>query len=88
VSRGAFDAPLRALCAVVAAFWAVLARGDEQAMWRALIREREVLIEDAGGVSRVPSRSANSAAPAASPAPPAVTGPLGEPGDAEPSGDA
>ncbi len=36
VSRGAFDAPLRALCIVVAAYWAVLARTDEHAMWRTL----------------------------------------------------
>jgi hypothetical protein len=73
VSRGAFDAPLRALCAVVASFWAVLARGDEQAMWRALIREREVRIEDAGGVAKAPVRSANGAAappPSTDPAPP------------------
>jgi hypothetical protein len=42
VSRGAFDAPLRALCAMVAAYWIVLERYDEQAMWRTLIHEREV----------------------------------------------
>jgi hypothetical protein len=48
VSRGAFDAPLRALCAVVAAYWVVLARSDEQAMWRTLLREREVQLEDQG----------------------------------------
>jgi hypothetical protein len=40
VSRGAFDAPLRALCAVVAAYWVVLARADERGMWRSLLRER------------------------------------------------
>ena len=34
VSRGAFDAPLRALCAVAAAQWAALASVDERAMWR------------------------------------------------------
>jgi hypothetical protein len=34
VSRGAFDAPLRALCAVAAAQWAALACADERAMWR------------------------------------------------------
>jgi hypothetical protein len=48
VSRGAFDAPLRALCAVVAAYWAVLARGDEQAMWKTLIRERQARLEEEG----------------------------------------
>jgi hypothetical protein len=63
VSRGAFDAPLRALCAVVAAFWAVLARGDEQAMWRALIHERAVRIEDAGGVAKAPNRDGDRRAP-------------------------
>jgi hypothetical protein len=41
VSRGAFDAPLRALCAVVAAQWAVLACSDERAMWRTLIDDRK-----------------------------------------------
>jgi hypothetical protein len=46
VSRGAFDAPLRALCVVVAAFWVVLARTDEQAMWRSLLREREARREE------------------------------------------
>jgi hypothetical protein len=40
VSRGAFDAPLRALCAVVAAVWAVLAAVDERAMWRSLTASR------------------------------------------------
>jgi hypothetical protein len=34
VSRGAFDAPLRALCAVAAAQWVALAWADERAMWR------------------------------------------------------
>jgi hypothetical protein len=47
ISRGAFDAPLRALCAVVAAYWVVLARGDQQAMWKALIRERQARLDDA-----------------------------------------
>jgi hypothetical protein len=46
VSRGAFDAPLRALCAVVAAYWAVLARGDEQAMWKTLLRERQARLDE------------------------------------------
>ncbi len=41
VSRGAFDAPLRALCAVTAAQWAVLACGDERAMWTTLIADRK-----------------------------------------------
>jgi len=40
VSRGAFDAPLRALCAVAAAQWAALASFDGQAMWRTLLAER------------------------------------------------
>jgi hypothetical protein len=40
VSRGAFDAPLRALCAVVAAQWATLAALDGRAMWRTLIDDR------------------------------------------------
>jgi hypothetical protein len=34
VSRGAFDAPLRAMCAVAASQWAALAWADECAMWR------------------------------------------------------
>jgi hypothetical protein len=50
VSRGAFDAPLRALCAVVAAQWAVLAGADQHAMWRTLIAERSArLAEEADG---------------------------------------
>jgi hypothetical protein len=40
LSRGAFDAPLRALCVVVAALWASLASSDERAMWRHLIDDR------------------------------------------------
>ena len=36
VSRGAFDAPMRALCAVVAAEWAALAAADDRAMWRSM----------------------------------------------------
>jgi hypothetical protein len=46
VSRGAFDAPLRALCAVVASQWAVLACVDQHAMWRTLLRERKGWQED------------------------------------------
>ncbi len=46
VSRGSFDAPLRALCVVVAAFWVVLARSDSQAMWKTLISERQARIDD------------------------------------------
>ena len=46
VSRGSFDAPLRALCVVVAAFWVVLARSDSQAMWKTLIGERQARIDD------------------------------------------
>jgi hypothetical protein len=41
VSRGAFDAPLRALCVVAAAQWAALACIDERAMWRTLIDDRK-----------------------------------------------
>jgi hypothetical protein len=41
VSRGSFDAPLRALCAVAAAQWATLACADERAMWRALLDDRK-----------------------------------------------
>jgi hypothetical protein len=41
VSQGAFDAPLRALCAVAAAQWAALAAADERAMWRTLIEDRK-----------------------------------------------
>jgi len=40
VSRGAFDSPMRALCAVVAAQWATLAAVDERAMWRSLTTNR------------------------------------------------
>ncbi len=48
VSRGAFDAPLRALCAIVAAHWAVLAGSDEHAMWRTLISERKARLAEEG----------------------------------------
>ncbi len=40
VSHGAFDAPMRALCAVVAAEWAALAAADERAMWSSLTAHR------------------------------------------------
>ncbi|MGA3120251.1 MAG: hypothetical protein ABSF69_05720 [Polyangiaceae bacterium] len=40
VCRGAFDAPLCALCAVAAALWTALASMDERAMWRTLIDDR------------------------------------------------
>ena len=46
VSRGAFDAPLRALCAVVAAQWAVLACSDQSAMWQTLIDDRQRKLQD------------------------------------------
>jgi hypothetical protein len=46
VSRGSLDAPLRALCAVVAAQWTTLASGDERAMWRTLIDDRKRRLED------------------------------------------
>jgi hypothetical protein len=48
VSRGAFDAPLRALCAVVASQWAVLACADERAMWRVLLGDRKRKLEEDG----------------------------------------
>ncbi len=41
VSRGAFDAPLRALCVVAASQWIALACVDERAMWRRLMDERK-----------------------------------------------
>ncbi len=47
VSRGSFDAPLRALCVVVASQWAALAWSDERAMWKTLLHERERKLEDA-----------------------------------------
>jgi len=40
VSRGAFDAPLRALCAIAAAQWVSIASFDGRAMWRTLLAER------------------------------------------------
>jgi hypothetical protein len=46
VSRGAFDAPLRALCAVTAAIWAALACVDERAMWRTLIEDRKRRLQE------------------------------------------
>jgi hypothetical protein len=46
VSQGAFDAPLRALCAVAAAQWAALAASDERAMWRTLIDDRKRRLAD------------------------------------------
>jgi hypothetical protein len=46
VSRGSFDAPLRALCAVAAAQWAALACEDERAMWRTLIDDRKRRLAD------------------------------------------
>jgi len=48
VSRGAFDAPLRALCAVTAAMWSTLACTDERAMWRTLIEDRKRRLEEDG----------------------------------------
>ncbi|HEY6459324.1 MAG TPA: hypothetical protein VIY73_04210, partial [Polyangiaceae bacterium] len=46
VSRGAFDAPLRALCGCTAAIWGVLACEDERAMWRTLIDDRKRRLAD------------------------------------------
>ena len=48
VSRGAFDAPLRALCAVAAAQWASLACVDEHAMWKTLISDRRRRLAEEG----------------------------------------
>jgi hypothetical protein len=48
VSRGAFDAPLRALCAVAAAQWAALACADERAMWRTLMDTRARRLAEEG----------------------------------------
>jgi hypothetical protein len=48
VSRGAFDVPLRALAAAVAAQWAVLACIDDKAMWRTLIEDRKVRLAEDG----------------------------------------
>jgi hypothetical protein len=48
VSRGAFDAPLRALCALAAAQWAALACTDEKAMWRTLIDDRKRRLDENG----------------------------------------
>lgn len=46
VSRGAFDAPLRALCGVAAAGWATLASGDTREMWRVLKQDRDRKLAD------------------------------------------
>lgn len=46
ISRGAFDVPLCALCAVVAADWATLASVDDRAMWRTLIDDRARRLKD------------------------------------------
>jgi hypothetical protein len=53
VSRGSFDAPLRALCAVAAAQWAALACSDERAMWRTLIDDRRRRVVE-GDISESP----------------------------------
>ncbi|HEY1958111.1 MAG TPA: hypothetical protein VGH28_20970 [Polyangiaceae bacterium] len=41
LGRGAFDVPLRALAATVAAIWTTLAAADDRAMWKALSATRE-----------------------------------------------
>jgi hypothetical protein len=53
VSRGSFDAPLRALCAVAAAQWAALSGTDERTMWRALLDDRARRLAD-DDVSELP----------------------------------
>lgn len=46
VSRGAFDAPLRALAISVAGHWLLLARADPRAMWQSLQRDRDQRIAE------------------------------------------
>lgn len=46
ISRGSFDAPLRALCAVVSAQWVAIASVDGRAMWRTLIDDRARQLAD------------------------------------------
>jgi len=41
LGRGAYDVPLRAMSAAVAALWTALAASDERALWRALTASRE-----------------------------------------------
>jgi hypothetical protein len=48
VSRGAFDAPLRALCVVTAAQWAVIASLDEKVMWTTLLSDRKRRLAEDG----------------------------------------
>jgi|HubBroStandDraft_1064217.scaffolds.fasta_scaffold14928_2 hypothetical protein len=48
VSRGTFDVPLCALCAVAAAGWAALASVDDRAMWRSLLGDRARRLREAG----------------------------------------
>jgi hypothetical protein len=48
VSRGAFDAPLRALCVVAAAQWVALACVDERAMWTTLLSDRKRRLAEEG----------------------------------------
>jgi len=75
VSRGAFDAPLRALCAVAAAQWATLACHDERAMWRTLVEDRRRKMADDGVMRDPPPR----APPKVEDAPPADEPPRDEP---------
>jgi hypothetical protein len=46
LSRGALDAPLRALAIVAAAQWITIAMSDDRAMWTALIESRERRLRD------------------------------------------
>jgi hypothetical protein len=46
VSRGAFDAPLRALCAATAAQWLAIAQIDGRSMWRTLLDDRARRLAD------------------------------------------
>ncbi len=39
LARGSFDAPLRALEAATAGLWLLVARGDDRAMWKALMAQ-------------------------------------------------
>jgi hypothetical protein len=46
VARAAFDVPLRGLSASAAGVWLLVAMGDQRAMWRSLVLQRERRLED------------------------------------------
>ncbi len=56
ISRGALDAPLRALTGIAAAVWITVAWGDDRAMWRQLIDARKTRVAEG-----TPDREANGA---------------------------